>query len=226
MRLLAIDTALAACSVAVFDTEAGIIASESNPMVRGHAEALMPLVARMMRWADTQFSDLDRIAVTTGPGSFTGLRVGVAAARGLALAAAKPAIGITTLDAFAAPARAVAEPIPVLAVIDARNAQVYMQAFDADGRARAPARLALAREAFHAVPPGAVHIVGTAATLVASLWPTDQTPPAKIEAKIAPDIEWVARLGAVAEATGAAPKPLYLRAPDARPQDGARIARQ
>ena len=72
MRLLAIDTALAACSAAVLDTEqGGLIASESLPMVRGHAEALIPLLARLMREAHMAFGDLHRLAVTTGPGSFT-----------------------------------------------------------------------------------------------------------------------------------------------------------
>ena len=96
MRLLAIDTALAACSAAVFDTDGGIIASESETMMRGHAEALMPMIARVMAKAATKFAELDRIAVTVGPGSFTGLRVGVSAARGLALAAGKPAVGVAT----------------------------------------------------------------------------------------------------------------------------------
>ncbi len=72
-------------------------------MVRGHAEALMPLIARVMDAAKLEFAELDRIAVTTGPGSFTGLRVGIAAARGIALAAAKPSIGLSTLAAYAAP---------------------------------------------------------------------------------------------------------------------------
>ena len=81
MRVLAIDTALEACSAAVLDTEQdGVVASESIPMVRGHAEALMPLIARVMSEARLEFLELDRVAVTIGPGSFTGLRVGVSAA--------------------------------------------------------------------------------------------------------------------------------------------------
>ena len=72
MRVLAIDTALEACSAAVLDTERGKVASESLPMLRGHAEALMPLIGRVMKQAETAFSALDRIAVTIGPGSFTG----------------------------------------------------------------------------------------------------------------------------------------------------------
>src|SRR3990170_4444965 len=104
MRVLAIDTALEACSAAVLDTEhASVVAHESLPMLRGHAEALIPLIARVLERARLTFSELDRVAVTTGPGSFTGLRVGISAARGIALAAGKPAVGLTTLAAFAAP---------------------------------------------------------------------------------------------------------------------------
>jgi tRNA threonylcarbamoyladenosine biosynthesis protein TsaB len=94
MLILAIDTALDACAAGVLDTEAGaMIAQESQAMKRGHAEALMPLLARVIKQAGIVFSALDRIAVTTGPGSFTGLRVGLSAARGIALAAAKPEVG-------------------------------------------------------------------------------------------------------------------------------------
>ena len=104
MLILAIDTALDACAAGVLDTDAGkMIAQESQPMKRGHAEALMPLIARVMKRSGIAFAALDRIAVTTGPGSFTGLRVGLSAARGIALAANKPVVGLTTLTAYAAP---------------------------------------------------------------------------------------------------------------------------
>src|SRR5216683_17980 len=103
MRVLAIDTALDACSAAVLDmSRGGITASETLAMARGHAEALMPLIARVMDQAEIEFTELDRIAVTTGPGSFTGLRVGISATRGIALAAGKPAIGLSTLAGLAA----------------------------------------------------------------------------------------------------------------------------
>lgn len=104
MLILSIDTALDACAAAVLDTSAGgAIALESQPMKRGHAEALMPLIARVMKASGIGFAALDRIAATTGPGSFTGLRVGLSAARGIALAAGKPVVGVTTLTAYAAP---------------------------------------------------------------------------------------------------------------------------
>ena len=94
MRVLAIDTALEACSVAVLDTEsADASVHESLPMQRGHAEALMPLIARVLGRARLDFSGIDRIAVTTGPGSFTGLRVGLAAAQGLGIGWGVPVAG-------------------------------------------------------------------------------------------------------------------------------------
>src|SRR5262249_35754902 len=113
MRVLAIDTALEACSAAVLDTEqGGILASESIPMVRGHAEALMPLIARVMSEARLEFLELDRVAVTVGPGSFTGLRVGVSAARGIAGAAGKPAVRPTTLPPSPPPSTPPPPPPP------------------------------------------------------------------------------------------------------------------
>src|SRR4051794_35793386 len=119
MLILAIDTALDACAAAVLDTDTSrLIARESQPMKRGHAEALMPLIARVMKESGVGFAALDRIAVTTGPGSFTGLRVGLSAARGLALAAGKPVVGLTTLSAYAAPVVGQHSEAPVISAID------------------------------------------------------------------------------------------------------------
>ncbi len=227
MRVLAIDTALGACSVAVLDTNAGgLVASESVAMQRGHAESLMPMIARVMHQADLKYFNLDRVAVTTGPGSFTGLRVGIAAARGLALAAAKPAVGVSTLAAYAAPQLAQDDAAPVIAAIDARHGQVYVQAFGHGGCTLFSARLAPIAEAVRAVPRQAPRIVGSAAGLLGAAWPASDPPPLAVEARAAPDIAWVARLGAMAAENEAPPKPLYLRAPDAQPQDAARLPRR
>ncbi len=168
MRLLAIDTALAACSAAVLDTaHGGIIASESLPMIRGHAEALMPLVARVMKTSGLAFADLDRIVVTTGPGSFTGLRVGVAAARGLGLATKRPVVGVSTLSAFAAPYLGVDNKNPVIVAIEARHAHVYLQVFSPSGRTLIAPRLAPLRDAVRAASDAPACIVGSAARAVA-----------------------------------------------------------
>jgi tRNA threonylcarbamoyladenosine biosynthesis protein TsaB len=226
MRVLAIDTALAACSAAVLDSEqATIIASETLPMTRGHAEAVMPLIARVMDQAGIDFAALDRIAVTIGPGSFTGLRVGIAAARGIALAAAKPAIGLSTLASFAAPLIAEDDSRQVVAAIDARHGQVYLQVFGTGGRTLVAPRIAALRDAVRAAMANSARIVGSAADKLAALWPREADQPSSVEQRDAPDIDWVARLGAAAEGYGP-PKPLYLRAPDARPQSAAHLPRR
>jgi tRNA threonylcarbamoyl adenosine modification protein YeaZ len=227
MRVLAIDTALEACSAAVLDTErAGVAAHESRPMVRGHAEALIPLIARVLERATLTFSEIDRIAVTTGPGSFTGLRVGISAARGIALATGKPAVGLSTLAAFAAPLIADDDTLPVVAVIDARHDHVYLQVFGPGGRTIVAPRLVPLREALRVAATGAPRLTGTAAKILAAAWPGGERIPTLVDQRGAPDIGWVARLGAAAVETGSPPKPLYLRAPDAQPQNAAQLARR
>jgi len=227
MRVLAIDTALEACSAAVLDAEQGaVLASESIPMVRGHAEALMPLIARVMSDAMLEFVDLDRIAVTVGPGSFTGLRVGVAAARGIAVAAGKPAVGLTTLAAFAAPYIAADDVSPLIAAIDARNDQVYMQLFGSAGRSLISPRIAPVRDAVRVATRGPARLVGSGAAMIAAAWPSNEQRPSVVDAARAPRIDWVAQLGAAAAQALSLPKPLYLRAPDAQPQDGAQLPRR
>src|SRR2546421_10934769 len=155
MRVLAIDTALAGCSAAVLDLDrGGIVASETLSIARGHAEALIPLIARVMDHAAVEFAELDRIAVTTGPGSFTGLRVGISATRGIALAAGKPAIGLSTLAGFAAPLIAEDDSTHVVAAIDARHEHVYLQVFGTGGRTLVAPRIAPLRDALRAAITG------------------------------------------------------------------------
>jgi len=227
MRVLAIDTALEACSAAVLDLDrGGIVASETIPMVRGHAEALMPLIARVMDLAEAEFAGLDRISVTTGPGSFTGLRVGISAARGLALASGKPAIGLSTLSGFAAPHIAEDDTSNVVVAIDARHDHVYLQIFGTNGRTIVAPRIAPVREAVRAAMTAPARLVGSGANLLATVWPRNAEQPLLIEQRSAPDIAWIARLGAAAADGYASPKPLYLRAPDAQPQDAARLPRR
>jgi tRNA threonylcarbamoyladenosine biosynthesis protein TsaB len=218
MLILAIDTALDACSAAVLDTEtAELLAQESLPMKRGHAEALMPLIARVMQSAQLAFTALDRIAVTTGPGSFTGLRVGISAARGLALAAGKPAVGLTTLSAYAAAIVSQNRPAPVISTIDARHDHVYFQIVAGDGSQLVRPKVAGIDEAIAASRFGAPHLVGNAAKILAERWPKDAPQPIAVDPQAAPDITWVAWLGAAADPDAAPARPFYLRAPDAKP---------
>jgi tRNA threonylcarbamoyladenosine biosynthesis protein TsaB len=213
MIVLALDTCLDACSLAVLD--GGIVrAQASHPMGRGHQEAVAPLAQAVMGEAGLAFPDLERIGVTIGPGSFTGLRVGLAFAKGLGAALAIPVVGVGTLVALAEPLG----PGLVFAVIDARRGQVYLQAFS-DGRplmapdavdvATAAARVAELSGGRDAV------LAGSGAVLLADLMPD-----ARILEAPACDPAAVARLAA-AQTNPAPPRPLYLRAPDARLPGGA-----
>ena len=218
MLILAIDTALDACAAAVLDTSASnLIAQESQPMKRGHAEALMPLIARVMKASGVAFTELDRIVATAGPGSFTGLRVGLSAARGIALAANKPVVGVTTLTAFAAPIISENGEHPVISAIDARHDHVYFQMVAGDGSSLIKPRVAPIAEALDAARFGVPHLVGNAAEILAYRWPADAPPPLKVDTRPAPDIAWVAWLGAAVDPETAPARPYYLRAPDAKP---------
>jgi len=228
MRVLAIDTALAACSAAVLDTDhgGGVLASDSLSMTRGHAEALMPLIYHVMQRSELAFPDVDRVAVTTGPGSFTGLRVGISAARGIALAADKPAVGVSTLTAYAAPLLAEDDTTPVIAAIDARHDHVYLQVFGAGGRVLIAPRLAPLSDAARAASDTPSRIVGSAAQSVADRLPRGSALPLLVDVREAPDIIWVARMGAVLPEGQSPPRPQYLRAPDAQPQNAAQLPRR
>ena len=228
MLILAIDTALDACAAGVLDTEAGkLIAQESQAMKRGHAEALMPLIARVIKESGIAFASLDRIAVTTGPGSFTGLRVGLSAARGIGLAANKPVVGLTTLTAYAAPVVSQNAEQPVISAIDARHDHVYFQVVSGNGSSLILPRVAPIEEALGASRFGAPHLVGNAADILADRWPTHALPPFRVDAQGAPDIAWVAWLGAAVSPNTAPARPFYLRAPDAKlPKDPLQKASQ
>src|SRR5512132_145236 len=136
MRILAMDTAAGACSGALWSNAA--VVERVQSMQRGHAEVLLPMLVSIMREAGCAFADLDLIAVTVGPGAFTGLRVGLAAARGIALASSLPCFGVSTLGAIA---EAIDWPTlvdrPALVVLDDKRDYVYAQLF-AGGRALAP----------------------------------------------------------------------------------------
>lgn len=222
MLILAIDTALDACAAAVLDTDTSqLIAQESQAMKRGHAEALMPMIARVMKASGIAFASLDRIAVTTGPGSFTGLRVGLSAARGIGLAASRPVVGLTTLTAYAAPVVGQNAAQPVISAIDARHDHVYFQVVSGDGSSLIRPRVAPIEEALGAAQFGAPHLVGNAAGILSQRWPADAPPPFRIDAQPAPDIAWVAWLGAAVSPDAAPARPYYLRAPDAKPSQDA-----
>ena len=134
MRILGFDTATSACSAAVWE-DGRIAARRFEPMSRGQSERLMPMVREVLSEAGADFPDLDLLAVTTGPGAFTGLRIGLAAARGMALAGDLACFGVTTLDAVAAGvSETERQKANVLVVLDSKRAEGYAQAFRSDLR--------------------------------------------------------------------------------------------
>jgi tRNA threonylcarbamoyladenosine biosynthesis protein TsaB len=225
LRILAIDTALDACAACIAtDASDDLLAEESMPLARGHAEALLPLIERVMARVDDGFSSLSRVAVTVGPGSYTGLRVGLSAARAVGLAAGIPVVGVTTLSALLAPQLALDGEALIVAAIDARHGAIYLQAMSvAEGVVIPPRHLSIA-EAVALLGHRRTIITGTGAAALASAAEAAGLP-VEIAATGAPQIAWVASLGLVADPAQALPRPLYLRGPDARPQDHARIAR-
>ncbi len=227
MRVLAIDTALGACSACIWQAgDVEPLARETIAMERGHAEALLPLIDRLSSQVEGGFDSLDRVAVTVGPGSYTGLRVGISAARGIGLAAGIPVVGVATLSAFLAPLMASGRRGVFTAAIDAKHGHIYIQAIAAGGRTIIPPTLMGYREAIRLLGSGPLLVTGSAAPTLAAEARVQGVEALVSEASFAPDIAWVARLGALADPSQALPKPLYLRDPDAKPQAGARIARQ
>ncbi len=207
MHILAIDTCLQSCSVALLDGDS-VVATTRLDLARGHAEKIAPLVADTLKAAKVQVADLDRVAVTIGPGSFTGVRVGIAFARGLAIGQKLDVVGVTTLQGLAAelpdtPLKAVA--------IDARRGQVYAQAFEGDKPLTAPlieSPEKIAQQFENIAPLKDMVWAGSGASLV---YPTatallDQPSPSVI-----------ARIGAKLNPIQNPPDAIYLRAPDAAP---------
>lgn len=223
MKVLAIDCAASLCAACVYDAAAG---RELGRVVldlgKGHAEHLMAVIAEALKAGATDYPGLGAIAVSVGPGSFTGLRVGVSTARGLALALKIPAIGVTTLEALAAEAAAAFPGRAVLAALDAGREEIHAALYDEmSGLTYGPAVTTLPEATALAVENLAV-LVGTAAVqIAASAGRISDIGPRTATA----DIVTYARLAA-AKGEGERPKPLYLRGADAKPQAGFILSRQ
>lgn len=207
------DTALPACSAAIFDSgENRFLARKLEPMVTGHAERLAPMVREVMAAANEDFATLDRIAATVGPGTFTGLRIGLSFARGLALALGKPAVGISTLQTLAAMTDN-PDALPLAAVIDARRDNIYFQLFTSALDPLTEPRVCSSAEAAHALPEGPCIAVGSGAPLLAAA-----AGPRRLltQPRAATDAAIVAML-ASRDKNLLLPHPRYLRSPDAKP---------
>jgi tRNA threonylcarbamoyladenosine biosynthesis protein TsaB len=206
MKILAVDTALGACSVALLEDET-VLAHRFAAMERGHAEALAPMVEEAM--AGHAFEALTRLAVTTGPGTFTGQRVGLAFMRGLKVALNLPLAGVTTLAAMAEQAKAQCGTARAVALHDARRDEVYIEI---DGVPTVmPFDDAIEKlRALGGVEP--IALAGTAANRGCEALATGFV----LSDVRQPDALWVARLAKKSQVSDAPPRPLYLRAPDAK----------
>lgn len=225
MNVLAIETTAGACSVALAGEHG--LAERFEPMLRGQAERLLPLTEAVLAEAGVGFAALDLVAVATGPGTFTGLRVGLAAARGLALAAARPCLGVTSFEAVLEAERAAAQSAwgrgeAVLVVLDSRRREVFAQAFLAPDGAPAPAVVARPEqlaEQFGAAGAGSLGlVVGSAATIVGASFGRNSGEFRPLVMESQPRAAAVARVALRRWRNGERPTrppdPLYLRAPE------------
>lgn len=222
MIVLGIDTAANLCAATVYDTVSHTAcATRSDDIGRGHAEHLPGLIADVMDDAGLSYDQLHAIAVTIGPGTFTGIRVGVSMARGFALALGLQAKGVTTLQAIAADAMAdgnVKGPFTV--AIEGGRGQVFAQPFDVRGLACGNPRQVALADAADLLTPDTKSIVGNAAEAVAQA--SGRTLLARALPVATGTIETIARLGASASLSAS---PLYLRGADAKPQTGFALER-
>lgn len=227
MLLLAIDTAGPDCAVAVARSDAAaatILARARERIGRGHAERLMPMIEAALAEAGVGFNKLKRIAVTTGPGSFTGVRIGVAAARGLALALDIPAVGVGSLHALAFPLLRSDRYATVAVALDARRGELF--GFIQNGRS---GEAVVEPSAFAAADFAALLescasplvLTGSSAVIIAENFGTSVEVAGTAES---PDIADVALLGLSSDAA-APPTPLYARDADAKPQFDKALAR-
>ena len=206
--ILALDAAAAACSVALW-REGEVLAYRQSPMARGRAEALMPLVLEAMAAAGVDFPDLEKIAVGVGPGSFTGIRIALAAARGIGLAAGRPVVGIDSFNALAAgiPSARLAGR-SLLAVVESKRRELFGQYFDSHIRALGEPLVLAPAALLERRPPGPLLVVGDGAPhLPAGPDLTLVSGPGR------PDARAIARLAAEGRVILGS-VPLYLRPPD------------
>ncbi len=207
MLILAFDCTMAACSVAVW-RDGMTLAQAHEAMAQGQAEALTPMIAGCMAEANVAFDALDRVAITIGPGSFTGVRVGLAAARGFGLACKIPVVGATTGEVLA---RGAAREGTVISLVDTKRDDFYVEAFTADGarliaaEILAPGDVAawIARQGW----PAPFTIVGDGAMAVAG---DDRV---TLSDRRLPDPAFLAAIAATREPDAAGPLPAYVRPP-------------
>lgn len=215
--VLGIDSATDACSAAIL-SDGNVTARRFERLRRGHAERLIPLVKAVIAEANISFTDLDLIATTVGPGGFTGLRIGLASARGLALASERPLIGVTTLEAVARAQSA--RDIPLLVALDTKRADIYIQIFEPDGVPLSEPAALMPSDIPSLLPDGPIAVVGTAGERVTAALTSPTHVQFIAEAPQLPDAAIVATIGEEryagrSDTARTSLKPLYLRVPNA-----------
>ena len=229
MNILALDTSMGACSAAALragSTARGLFAREAL-MARGHAEALMPMIAEVMEEAGLDFAAIDLVAATTGPGSFTGVRIAVAAARGLALVTPAKLYGIDSLTVMARSARStgIAEGAPFAVAVDARRGMLYLGLYDdAGGKLDGPL-LVSPEDTLPLLPRALRTAVGSGASLLAEAASQRGRKVQTALPELQPNAASLAEIALESGETVPTLRPLYLRPSDARPQPDA-VARR
>lgn len=225
MKILAMDTAAASCSVALWQDDK-VVLSNLQEMTRGHASELFPMVEALLKDASLTISELDALAVTVGPGAFTGLRIGLSAARGFSVASKVPVIGVTTLEALNQGVGV--QNCPVLCALDAKRADLYAQAFGVGGAALSEPVAQLPEDVVGLLgeEKGRVMVAGDSFERLKDLLAEKGFEPACSEVRL-PEARFVAEVAATKglpkEGEGR-PSAFYIRPPDAAiPKNGGRL---
>lgn len=225
MKILAMDTAAASCSVAIWQDN-NVTHSILQEMTRGHASELLPMISNMLDEAGLSVKEMDALAVTVGPGAFTGLRIGLAAARGFGVASGLPVIGVTTLEALAFGVGK--QDCPILCALDAKRADLYCQLFDGMGQACTPAQALLPENVVKILPDDCTKVVvcGDSFHRVKDLL-KDRGVEAVCSDVTLPEARYVVQIAAakgLPDADQARPSAFYIRPPDAAlPKNGGRL---
>ncbi len=223
MNLLAFDTSVGVCSVAIRKDE-HVVARRHETLSKGHAERIVPMIQSVLTEADVRYGEIDFIAVTVGPGTFTGIRIGLSAARGIALTTGVPVIGVPTLDVIAEGARALGSLDKQSAITvfhDARRDELFCQVFPrvTDDSPSSPSLITLV-DALSIIPSGGATVVGSGVSRLKDRIVSERPDVTISDAPNSPDAVHLSSIGTALARRGLTekwpPEPLYIRAPDAR----------
>ena len=220
MKILAIDTALSNCSTAIWD-DGEVLATNSFELSKGHVEVLLPMIKNLVAKTGTKFTDLDMIAVTIGPGSFTGMRTGLSAAHGLGLALNIPVHGVTTLEAVAfsvfSQCNKGAINMPLFVVLETKRADLYFQQFTAGGLPQSEPIAVLPEAVIRLLPNSPIWVAGDACNRFLASVPLNKIANIKLATESRfPFPQHVAEIASNRFHCAKIAKPLYIHPPAAK----------